>query len=804
MPTERLQCRDKISGSLMTFTFLRRNLQVMHADVRFGAASALLALVLATSTCVSDDPPASETSDLATATWPYEILDRAETARAAGDDTSARQAYRQLVEWAASDPLNDGWGGTALAPYSLWRWSQYAGGADSPDPEEVDAMLAAERNLRHAKLPAAVFSGTLLDTLPQLQEANLLTLALLAQRAGRHDAARPLFLDYLTVTRDDALTVDAEALRRRLVADGWATSDAIDLLRAHRLRELRHFDQAEDLFARLTDSAQEAVRQEARLNLAELRFATHDDNLSAQMRREVTDVLSQTVAEARDPILIQRAYYQRGRVQRREGAAQSIDGFTSNMETLIREFPTGEYAAEALYELAQYSEAQYRLTHADEWMTSALDYYARMRELPGPHAREDSMYFRPALALYTRSLVNDTTAQTDLAEADELLSVLARSRPSGPLHLASLLWLARIAEARGDQERATGLYERLVETDPFGYYGIRGLMHLDPQADATTQLFPSGRAHDRLARSIAMTAPGAVAAATHYHERLRHAVESGRYSAALESLKRFRARASASLRTARLSDLEDGGELDRLVFLLAIRQDAVAARDTDRRPDNVVQIAASVGHGTNDWPLALTLLLNRGGSRADGVAVKRHESYVPVAYPRVWLERFAAVAAEYDVMPSLLYGIARRESFFDAAAVSALGAVGLFQFMPSTFGTLDRRWGLQEAADTSSWQEYLHDERRSIMLAGRYVREELLNRYPLEQGLLFALMDHSGGASAVRSWREEWERIGRANDVEYMIETARFVETRILLRGIIVDIAVAEAAGLFNDVRAEG
>ena len=117
-------------------------------------------------------------------------------------------------------------------------------------------MLAAERNLRHAKLPAGVFSGTLLDTLPQLQEANLLTLALLAQRAGRHDAARPLFLDYLTVTRDDDITVDAAALRSQLVMDGWATSDAIDLLRAHRLRELRHFDQAEDLFAQLTDSAQ--------------------------------------------------------------------------------------------------------------------------------------------------------------------------------------------------------------------------------------------------------------------------------------------------------------------------------------------------------------------------------------------------------------------------------------------------------------------------------------------------------------------------------------------------------------------
>ena len=87
-----------------------------------------------------------------------ELIDRAEAARAAGGHLKARAAYRDLVEWAASDLLGDGWGGSALVPYSFWRWTQYVRETESPDIREVDAMLASNQTLRQTRLVGGIFS----------------------------------------------------------------------------------------------------------------------------------------------------------------------------------------------------------------------------------------------------------------------------------------------------------------------------------------------------------------------------------------------------------------------------------------------------------------------------------------------------------------------------------------------------------------------------------------------------------------------------------------------------------------------
>ena len=708
--------------------------------------------------------------------------------------------FLDLVEWAAADPLADGWGATALVPYALWRWTEYALETDALDPAEVDSVLAAEQKLRHTKLVSAVSSYPVLDTLPQLREASLLSLALLAQRTGRIDAARLLFQEHLSVASQDALGDGAAELRDGIVRDGWATAATLDLLRANRLWQLGHFGQAGDVFDLLTDSSEETVRHEARLNQATLRFETHDDDLSLDMRRSVAEMLNRTIDEARDPRTIERAYYQRGRLWRREGSAQSNDEFVRAMEALVREFPAGRYAADALYELAQYAESEYRRTLDDAALASALDYYRQICDLPLPHTREDSMYFRPALALYTRGAVRGDSPSADLRQASGLLATLSETRPSGPFFMASLFWRARIATLLEREEEAVALYEELARMDPLGYYGIRALMHLVPGVDPRRQLLPIGGARRRLACSI----PDSVVAddmgtSGPYRVRIRSSIDSARYGRALRTLQRFRDRTAIRLQDASLLDLDARGELADIVVLLALRQDAVAARDRDRSAENVVDLANIVGQRTGDWPLAFSLLPSRAWSLSDARDVREHQGYVSAAYPRLHIERFTEVAARFDLMPALLYSVARRESLFDPRAVSAVGAMGLYQFMPNTFRRLDRRWDLLIEGGVSSRAEYLADEARSIELAGRYLREELLRRYTTEQGLLLALMDHSGGSSAVGEWLQEWNAVGLAADIEYMVETARFVETRILLRGILADLAVVDAAGLFGE-----
>ena len=56
-------------------------------------------------------------------------------------------------------------------------------------------------------------------------------------------------------------------------------------------------------------------------------------------------------------------------------------------------------------------------------------------------------------------------------------------------------------------------------------------------------------------------------------------------------------------------------------------------------------------------------------------------------------------------------------------------------------------------------------------------------------------MDHNAGGAAVRQWVLYWSTVGRASDIEFMIETVRFVETRIFLRRVLADEYIVDAAG---------
>lgn len=730
---------------------------------------------------------------------PLELLDRAERARQAGDLDSARVLYGQIVSWAASDPLSDGWGGTALAPYAMWRWADYASQLDRPDADEVIVMLEAERALRRTKLCEGMLATSFLDALPQLQEATLLHLAILADASGLREAAQLLFLDYLAVARGMELSADAESLRQSIIEAQWATADHIDLMRARRLRALRHFDESERLLRQLTQSPIENVRLEAMLDLAELRWDTHADDLSRSMREEVAELLGRVIAGARDPEVIQKAYFERAIVQLREGEGQSIEGFLQDMETLMREFPSGVLVPETLYQLAQYHARRYRLTGDAEAFDKTLEFYGRLRAFPTPHGREDSMYYRPALALYTRGSSADGAREGDFDEAVRLLEQLEATNPGGPFHLPSLLWRGRIAEQRGDTDQARETFERLAGEDPYGYYGIRAKMHLESGAAAATQLLPGESTSQQLGAAFAASEPlTGLSGASPYHERLRVLTESGQYARGLEALTEFRRGAVTPLRDAELEALDERGLLADIVVLLAARLNGFAARDHDPTPDNLFEISSVLGSGQGDWPAALFILTGGRGEPGEAAAVRGHSAYLVTAYPNAYRNEIIGAANRGGAPADLLYTVVRRESLFDSSAVSSDGAIGFFQFMPNTFDALDERWGLLAQSDKATRDAFLFDGRLNMALGARWFGDELLPRYDIANGLLFAVMDHNAGAPAVRRWRQEWSALGRDRDIEFMIETARYAETRGLARGMLGDLSIVRSANLLE------
>jgi soluble lytic murein transglycosylase len=177
-------------------------------------------------------------------------------------------------------------------------------------------------------------------------------------------------------------------------------------------------------------------------------------------------------------------------------------------------------------------------------------------------------------------------------------------------------------------------------------------------------------------------------------------------------------------------------------------------------------------------------------------AVQHDSRYLAAAYPPVYIDRIQAAVDVHRVPPELLYAVMRRESLFCPAAVSRVGALGLFQFMPSTFGTLDSRWDLLGRSGLASMEVFLRDLDLSIALGARWFEEELLG--PNGGDILLAVMEHNAGYPAVDAWRAEWDRKGRMGDIEFMIETARFTETRIFARSVLTDLVIAEAIGLFG------
>jgi soluble lytic murein transglycosylase len=214
------------------------------------------------------------------------------------------------------------------------------------------------------------------------------------------------------------------------------------------------------------------------------------------------------------------------------------------------------------------------------------------------------------------------------------------------------------------------------------------------------------------------------------------------------------------------------------------------------RSEDRLAIASSVGKIAGDWPLAMLLIFGLDRSIKTQSVMQHDPHYTTAAYPPAYARLIAAAADANGVPPELLYAVIRRESLFFPDAVSRRGALGLFQFIPSTFATLDSRWKVLGGSGMTSMEAYLHDPGLAIALGARWFGDELLERN--DGDILLAVMEHNAGYPAVKAWREAWERAGRGNDIEYMIETARFAETRIFARSVLADMVLTEAIGLFK------
>jgi soluble lytic murein transglycosylase len=219
----------------------------------------------------------------------------------------------------------------------------------------------------------------------------------------------------------------------------------------------------------------------------------------------------------------------------------------------------------------------------------------------------------------------------------------------------------------------------------------------------------------------------------------------------------------------------------------------VAGTAATATPEHRLAVAAAAGQRAGDWPLAMGLLIASGEPPAMRAALQRSPHYLATAYPRLFVEPLTRSAEAYRVRPALLYSVVRNESLFNPAALSPAGALGLFQFVPSTFQTLVQRHPRLLAGASLTREAFLLDPERSIDLGGLWFGRELVYRGHLAH----ALMEHNIGAGVVKAWLDGWRRT-RPDDVEYAIDTIRANETHVFVRRVLTDTVLVEAGTLLG------
>jgi soluble lytic murein transglycosylase-like protein/tetratricopeptide (TPR) repeat protein len=732
------------------------------------------------------DGLSTEQPDSISPMWPVYKFLLAETHRLRGEPARSYACYMEVVTSLMGHPGGRPSPGTSLAAASLLRAARLLREAPEPDVDEAKRLVNLSIPMPVEESSVGIFELPVLGGLQCLQETLLREIALLAWSIGDRSAAGLAFRWYLEIASTGELGQTETEITDYLVSQGLASPGGLALARGKRFYDLRKYEDARRFLADALTADNAETRAGAGYYLARTR------SVQGAPRSEIVNLLTTALQETTDPVLTQEILFYRATVFGREGRGRDIERFAGDLDGIIERFPVGRMADDALYELAVYREKE---GDAD----AALHHFARLRGHPGPNDWLSSAYFREALIRYSRSREGDIMAAEDLLQ--ELVSV----SPQSQLGLAARFWLGRIASEADDTASARLHFESVIATCPYDYYAIRARMHLNQGAQSAGEVRADPGTAARLLASY-----GSASTETTWqdispaHARLQGSLVNGFYAGVLAADRQLRNRLPAKQQSRfTVEDLDRAGAFGVMSILLALRQDVIGAATAASGSADRLAIASSIGSIAGDWPLAMLVMFGLDRSIATQSVIQRDPHYLTAAYPPVYARPIAVAAEANGVPPELLYAVIRRESLFYPAAVSKRGALGLFQFRPSTFETLDSRWEVLRRSGMTSMEAFLSDPVLSIDLGARWFKEELLKRN--DGDILLAVMEHNAGYPAVKSWREAWDRSGRMGDVEYMIETAGFAETRIFARSVLADMVVAEAMGIVKaDQEASG
>jgi TolA-binding protein len=711
--------------------------------------------------------------------------------------TGACRSFRELASWAVNSqqsggPYKDGWGGSGLAAIALWRWLQILD-ARWGTAEEIDQALKIAFKLQRTRLFSGMVRGGLCPALPLIEEDIARLLAHIAWRDNRPNEAITLFLDFVSIDSTGEFDEIDNLIVEKMFRDGVATPERLNLFRSRRqiysikTKQRKQFavDQLKMLWE--DKDAPFDVRAEAGYEWSAY------CRKSVSKKKKVVAVLNSVFDLARGRGLVsQKALYLRAMVQN-SVKPKDPNAFFADMNQLLDRFPRSRLADEALYQLATEN-----MFASPPNMDQALSYFQKLREFGYANDKLDSAFFLAAIGLIDRGTV------TDLNEADQLLANYVDHYPDGVFRQHCIFWRGRIAERNKETEKARRFYQQVVDEAPYDYYGLRASMHLESGADAISMVLPRADSQTlfNLHEAYRNSVPDVeLMGTTQYHERLRAVERNGLYAQLLAIFDSIGKQFHNRLDNIPLRELGKHNLIPAVSLLLAFRQDAMAARDSVLSADNHLRLSGFFSKKMGDWPTAISMVLIRGDAPHQRITkLQNDKRFLATVYPGIddlhaLKQPLTDAAWEIDgsvaLSKSLMYAVIRNESCFYPGAISLVGALGLFQIMPSTFEGMKECWELRGPDEKPTATSYLFNPARSIQFWSCWLKKEF--KPYTRDSIALMLVKHHAGTGNLNEWMNDWKGRTFEHDLEMQIDTYRFPATQHFVRHVLTDVTIASS-----------
>ena len=314
--------------------------------------------------------------------------------------------------------------------------------------------------------------------------------------------------------------------------------------------------------------------------------------------------------------------------------------------------------------------------------------------------------------------------------------------PGGNLALAAQYWLGVAHEQRGDFAAAARALEPLAIRYPHHYYGLTARRRLIEIREAPDAGIPSPTPLDFPAL-------------------------------ALRPASRQRAEFRAAMALARAGLIDDAAWYLRRLL------------DRSRGDNGLALLAARASSAADDHASAARILFRHFPDYFNRPARGLPDDFLSMAYPRPFWDTVVESARAHGADPVLLVSLMRRESRFDPAARSAVGAVGLLQIMPYTAEALAERAGVADILAGGIDDAKLAEPRVNIAIAAR-LNADLLRMFGGAR--LPVIASYNAGEDRAGDW---WAAARGLRD-DFFVDSIPYTETRNFAREVIANYAAYE------------